>query len=106
MQLLNTEFTRRQFCFKQIKRIGNVAIYEKWTKGSSKKHYEVIRIRSHNGYDMAGTWIEPAEMYPGDEQWGINGFTINSIEAAEKKFNELVLKEKLSKEKCTTTTSK
>lgn len=88
MKTLPLEFTKKQFHHKQIWRAGSWAIYERW-KDNQKPHYELIRIKSHNGYEMAGVKIEPGEIYPWDEKFGTDGWTLNSFEAAMEKYNKI-----------------
>lgn len=85
---LPVTFTKKKFLHKQIKREGEFAIYERQKEGQSK-HYEVVIIRSHNGYELAGNKFPPAEMYPSDSQWGVFGWTRPTLEKAEEKFKEI-----------------
>lgn len=85
---LKEKFYSKGFNFVQVKRDANKAIYKKF---ASKKNYsyEVIKINRHNGYTLQGTYIEPAETYPGDNQWGMQGFTYKDLESAENHYNRL-----------------
>ncbi len=85
---LKEKFYSKGFNFTLVKREKNKAIYKKY---ASKKNfcYEVIKISRHNGYTLQDVYVEPAETYPGDKQWGVSGFTYKSLEAAEKHFNLL-----------------
>lgn len=65
---------RPQFTYRQLLRKGMFAVYEQWQLGKLIA-YEVIRIMSHNGYEVNGTYIEPAESMPSASAWGIHGFT-------------------------------
>ncbi len=38
--------------------------------------YEVIRIRRREGFQIGGRFVEPAEVYPNSEAWGMDGFTL------------------------------
>ena len=86
---LETDFISRTFRFEQVKRINDVAIFKKTAlKGPIRAHnypagFEVVRISRHNGYEINGTKIEPAETYPSDSQWGISGFTYRDLDKAE-----------------------
>lgn len=83
--------SQKEFEFKQIKRSGDIAIYEK--KDGEIIFYEVIVIQRHNGRTMpGGVFVEPAEFYPGDSSFGLYGwcFAANQKERMELKFNELV----------------
>lgn len=88
---VDTEFTLKSYTYKQIKREGDIAIYTQQMTGNHQAtiRYEVVRIGRHNGYTLGGAIIEPAETYPGATQWGINGFTCLTMEAAEKRFEQL-----------------
>lgn len=89
MKILEKEFKKKGFNHKQLKRDGELAIYERW-KDVEAPHFEVIKIGSHNGYELGGTYIEPAETYPSDGQWGTAGWTYLALEEAEKKFKYLL----------------
>lgn len=76
MKVLPLEFTSKTFTYRQVKREGNVAIYSQHDHPTSKPGaYEVVVIKSHNGYVMAGVPIPAAEMYPSDSSWGKLGWT-------------------------------
>jgi hypothetical protein len=74
---LPTRFRRDGFDYRQVAREGDVAIYEQRWTGCEKPSvcYEVIRIRRHEGFQIDGRIIEPAETYPRSEDWGVYGFT-------------------------------
>jgi hypothetical protein len=75
---LPTRFRRDGFDFRQIAREGNAAIYEQTWSGCADPSvsYEVIRIRRREGFQIDGRFIEPAEVYPNSNAWGVDGFTI------------------------------
>ena len=87
-KLLDKEFTKKGFTFKEIKRDGDVAIYEKISKHGCS-HYEVISIGRHNGYTLGGVDIEPSETYPSDSMWGLTGFTYTTLKEAEARMNTI-----------------
>jgi hypothetical protein len=91
LKILEESFTSRGFKLQQVKRDGDVAIYKKQLDDpeSENHHYEVIAIKRHNGYEIAGVKMPPAEMYPSDSQWGDWAFTCTNIEDANKRFGEL-----------------
>jgi hypothetical protein len=89
MKTLPKTIQNKGFNLKQLKRVGDKAIYEQTKKGQDAKSYEVIRIGKHNGYELGGAKIAPAETYPGSSQWGINGWTFTDLALAEKKFKSL-----------------
>ena len=88
MKLLETRFKKDGFTFEQLKRLDNVAVFAK-SKGGKSKSYEVVKIQSHNGFEISGVKIEPAETMPSSEQWGTNGFTFTTLQDALYKFNQL-----------------
>lgn len=91
MKPLDTQFTSRGFTHTLIERHSNVALYARQRAGSQVKHYEVIRVKSHNGFTLGGVTVPPAETYPGAESWGTDGFTFNDLESAREKFQTLRL---------------
>lgn len=89
MKILEKEFKATGFYFKQVRRVGDKAIYVKKSLSGRAKSIEVIMIKSHTGYHLAGTYIAPAETYPSNSQWGTFGWTFNCMEKAMKKFNSI-----------------
>jgi hypothetical protein len=89
---LPTRFQRDCFDYRQIAREGDTAIYEQTWNGCSDPSvcYEVIRIRYHEGFQINRRFVEPAEIYPKAEAWGVDGFTLTDKEAAFAKLRELV----------------
>lgn len=90
---VDKEFTLKTHTYTQIKREGDFAIYTQRVTNdpTAAIRYEVVRIGRHNGYTLGGATIAPAETYPGASQWGINGFTCLTMEAAEKRFEKMKL---------------
>lgn len=79
---LAKEFRSKGFTCKQVCREKDLAVYERTKEGHTYPHYEVIRIRTHDGYVIAGTTIVPSETYPSSEKWGTDGFTCNTKQEA------------------------
>jgi hypothetical protein len=88
---LPKEFRRNRFDYRQIARQGNAAIYEKRWTGCAEPSvcYEVIRVRSRDGFHIGGRFVKPAEVYPNSEAWGLNGFTLRDKDAAFAKLREI-----------------
>ena len=88
---LPTRFRRDGFDYRQIYREGNAAIYEQNWCGCSKPSvcYEVIRIRRREGFQIGSRFVQPAEVYPNSEAWGVDGFTFSDRDAAFAKLREL-----------------
>ena len=91
MKTLEKKFTNKNFSYKQIIREDNVAIYEQKLidPEATSRRYEVIIIRSHNGYEINGNKIAPSEMYPSGNQWGTLGWTRLNLEDAQKRFKKV-----------------
>ena len=88
-KVIPTEFKKKGFNYKQVRRDGMKAIYLQTRDDSQMSNYEVVRLGRHNGYNMGGSHIEPAETYPGSSLWGIMGWTCTDIESANKRYNQL-----------------
>jgi hypothetical protein len=92
MKKLEKEFTKKGFKYTQVTRKGNAAIYKQVNAKlkDPKATYEVIQIKSHNGYEIGGSKIAAAEVYPGSTQWGLLGWTYLDLPTAEKRFKMLI----------------
>ena len=88
---LPIRFRRDGFNYKQIAREGDVAIYEQAWSGCPNPSvcFEVIRIRRREGFQIGARFVEPAEVYPNSEAWGVDGFTLTDKDAAFAKLREL-----------------
>lgn len=84
-------FSRNGFNYRQITREGNAAIYQQIWSGCSSPSvcYEVVRIRRRERFEIDGRLIEPAEIYPNSEVWGVDGFTLTDKDAAYTKLREV-----------------
>jgi hypothetical protein len=92
---LPKEFRRHGFLYRQIAREGDAAIYEQKWLGCAKpsSSWEMIRIRRREGFQIDGRFVEPAEVYPASELWGVDGFTFTNRDKAWDKFFEISLEE-------------
>jgi hypothetical protein len=92
MKTIPETFTKSGWHFRQIERRGEWAIFERYSaRRNARTHYEVVRIRSHNGFKIPGTetMAEAAEIYPSDSTWGRDGFTLPTVTEAREKFEQL-----------------
>ena len=89
---LPKEFRHDGYSYRQIAREGNAAVYEQTWSGSSDPSiaYEVIHIRRREGFEIAGRFVAPAEVYPNSEAWGTDGFTLTDRDAAFAKHREKI----------------
>jgi len=92
---LHKEFRRDGFNYRQVAREGDIALYEqRWTGcPESAVCFEVIRVRQREGFQIDGRFVEPAEIYPASELWGVDGFTFTERNRAWDKFFEISLEE-------------
>jgi hypothetical protein len=88
---LPTRFRRDGFQYRQIARERDAAIYEQTWSGCAEPSvcYEVIRIRRRDGFQIGGRFVEPAEVYPNSDAWGVDGFTLTDKDAAFAKLREV-----------------
>ena len=84
MKPLTTYHSRNGYRFNVIDRRGDVALADGGSVG-----YEVFEVQSHDGREIAGTWFEPAEYPPSNEQWGTKGWSFKHEASARRKFDEL-----------------
>lgn len=89
MRILEKSFDRKGFRYEQVYRKENRAIYTQTIPDVGSLTYEVIVIKSHNGYEIAGTQILPSEVYPSSNQWGDTGWTYQTLEQAQNKMKQL-----------------
>ena len=89
MKILEKSFDRKNFHYEQIYRKENFAIYTQKHIEHGSLTYEVIIIKSHNGYEIMGNKIPPSEVYPCDSQWGDFGWSYQTLEEAQNKIKEL-----------------
>lgn len=92
MKKLEITFSKKGFKYTQVTRKGKYAIYkqENISIKNPSKRYEVVEIKSHNGYEIGGSKIAAAEVYPGTTQWGTLGWTHLDLNSAEERFNKLI----------------
>lgn len=88
---LPSQFRHDGFEYELVAREQNAAIFRQTWIGHSEpsRVYEVIRIRRREGFQVAGRFVEPAEVYPNSEAWGVDGFTRTNKDAAFAKLHEL-----------------
>jgi hypothetical protein len=88
---LPTRFRRDGFDYRQIARERDAAIYEQTWSGCSEPSicYEVIRVRRRDGFQVGSRFVEPAEVYPKSDAWGVDGFTLTDKNAAFAKLREV-----------------
>jgi len=86
MRTAPTSYTRNGWFYRQIKRVGNVAIYEQRGAGL----FEVVRIRIAPACTLKGIVYPVRESLPSDSLWGTYGWTCHTLERAEAKMATLL----------------
>jgi hypothetical protein len=96
MKKIEKEFTSKSFTHKQIHREEEFAIYERYHDSTpEKKHYEVVKILSHNGYAIGGQTYPASEYYPSSNGWGADGFTCVTKKSAYEKLDKMIADHKI-----------
>ena len=96
MKTLPTIFKKNGFTFTQVKRAGQVAIYQQEKPMADhpdqmQVHFEVGIIRQNEAFFAYGKQFEASETWPASEEWGKRGFTYADLSHAEAKFAVLTL---------------
>lgn len=93
MKQLPTSFIYKGLEYVRLKRDGMVALVKvvKPTKQETL-NYEVWKIQSHDGYEINGVYIEPAESAPSTSTWGKQGwsYTPDEYDRAKAKYSSLI----------------
>lgn len=69
------------YSFRRIRENEYAYVYEVSSDGSKSKHYEIFERKINTYFDC--------ESYPSSKAFGIWAFTVNSLEKADIKFNEI-----------------
>lgn len=83
---LGKVFMRRSRLHTQIRREGNVAIYQLDEPDWPSSAFEVIIIQHRPAGEVFGKEVPEREAYPGSEMWGKAGWTCINLVSAEAKF--------------------
>lgn len=93
---LQTDCVKNGFRLTQLYREGDFAIFHKVGIANLTRQkdvdvgFEVVIVARHNGYELGGVKIEPAETYPCSSQWGAMGWTYRTLMEAEQRFGKLI----------------
>ena len=92
MKILEHQISKNGFTLTQIKRTGDVVLLESRhaANPNEKPQYEVCRVQHHNGREMFGVRLEPAEFLPSSAQWGQLGWSYMDIKSAQARFDQQV----------------
>lgn len=93
------EYTKNQYHFTLIKRVGDYAVFAGIKEDKPNTNWEVIHIRvtpagsriiqdPKTGKAKQLQW-DAHERPPGDNEWGLHGWTCLTLESAIAKLNQL-----------------
>ena len=89
MKLLPEVFTEGKFIFTQLDRNCDFAVYKKQPRHTRTHSFEVVRIRHRPAETIYNKDYPLREVYPGNEQWGTDGWTFTTEADARKQFSLL-----------------
>lgn len=94
MKIIETEFKKLGFSFRQVFREGMWAIYEKTLlEPLTPVGVELVKIQECRERQIQGVVIPEREAMPGNEMWGTNGFTLPTVDAAREKLRGILAKQ-------------
>ncbi len=83
-----TDFSANGFRFTQVAREGPIALFRRCKPGGAG-HFELVRLREVEASEIYGRDYPAREVYPGNEKWGTDGFTVMDEKEARKRFGEM-----------------
>ena len=93
MRPLGTTYKKNGFFYEQVTRHGHFAIFKQRLRpGEGCLAYEVIRVKQVPECTICGKLIEAHEAAPGNEEWGVLGFTFPTLQAARERLRMLEAK--------------
>jgi len=95
---LSTEFNHAGFDYKREKVLDNGWQIYSQRKDDCLISFELVRVVKSEEREMGGQIIAKRWCYPGNSAWGRIGFTCVSLERAEEKYRELVIKKEQQNE--------
>lgn len=108
---IETSFIYNGFYFEQLRRTGDIALYQKTSvhprtlqvEPDATPSYEVIRIRIQKATTItvgdATFEVVEKEIYPKDGAWGLDGFSFNLLEDALEFYHILITRRERKNEK-------
>jgi hypothetical protein len=89
VKLLPATFKSGGFQFRQLDRVGRVALFEKRKRPGGATSFEVVKIRRLPARKVFGVEYPPSEAMPATESWGTSGWTYCDVGSARVKFRAL-----------------
>lgn len=92
MKAIRELYTRQGFHHQLIRREGNVAVYKQ--EKNNYKAFEVVVLRTMKKDNALTGQMTGDERLPSTSDWGVFGWTYRSEDDANRKFEELIAKQK------------
>jgi hypothetical protein len=89
-RLAPVEITSKGLTYRQMKRVGQLAIYEVLNRVGRSYGFEVVVLKVAPAFALQGRSIPAREAYPSSEQFGSTGWYFQYREDADQRFNELL----------------
>ena len=92
-EFMGRGYSQRGWKFREVKRQGLIAMYEKFSE-EGDVYWEVVRVNRDKGgvriIDGREVDFKAKERYPSDREFGVDGWCYSRYEVAERRFSELV----------------
>lgn len=86
MEKLKKQYNKNGYLFSQVWRNENTAIYKQILPETGQAiGYEVFEIIKRGERKIGNNVIAAGEFVPGNEQWGLKGYTVHTIFEAKQK---------------------
>lgn len=90
MKPLGNTFSKNGFHYQLVTRHDDIAIFRQSREPNSKCFaYEVFFVKKAKECAIAGKVIEAHEAVPGNEEWGVKGWTFSTLEEARQRMRKL-----------------
>ena len=87
---LATTFSFDGFDFRQVERVGGLALFGKSKPTHTRASFEVVIVQKHPAKTfLSGKHYDARESMPSSESWGTKGWTYTNLENAQTKLNQL-----------------
>lgn len=88
MEKLKEQFRKHGYDYSMVNRSDIAAIFQQSDAGKVIA-FEVIKVRISKACHTFGKDYPEREIYPGDNEWGLYGWTYKTLADAQARFNQL-----------------
>jgi hypothetical protein len=90
MNKLQKTLTRKGVYYSQVKRTSKAALYSlRYEPGGRIIGYDAFKVCQRGERVLKGKTLARGEQFPADKNYGSKAFSYSTMEAAERKFDEL-----------------